>query len=418
MPKTNQRTETTIIALLFLSLFVSKSFIYIGLILLIISQAFILYKKRSWATLPLPQPITRISITLFAVGVISSLLFAPSLSDFFTFFRKGAIFLLLPLLYYQLKRNNNDQYASYALLVSLVIALSYAAMKIAAIGMDSWHGQRIDSFWDIGRWGELLAYSIAMTIPLIVEKSDNLKQKILLFILLVMSCTFLLLSGNRGPLLALMVSCSLYFIYRRPIGFFILAFTISVFSYFAKDLPQVSVVGERIASIFDLSSNDSNNARLAMWEQGLHYSYYLLTHVPHNFLFGVGIEQFESSFTHFLQEHANINEIVQHTNHQFSFKDLHNTYLDLSVKLGFLYAMIFILLLFSLFVAFYRELETGSVWAYSGVCLIITYAINALFYTSGLEYQTTIFFLMLALCHTLLIQDLAKRQNRCSKPAS
>lgn len=355
--------------------------------------------------------IARLSVLLFIVGTLSTLSFTDSLNDFLMFFRKGAIFLLLPLLVMQLNRNSNANYACYALWVSLVIALGYSSTKVWGLGLENWHGQRIDSFWDLGRWSEVLGYSIAVLVPLTLEPSSNKRRKLVLTGTLILAVVFLLFSGGRGPLLALMLSCGLYLLHRKPSLFVVVTIVCSLFLYSAQDLPQVQAVAERVASIADLQNNDSNNARLAIWSQGASFSANLFHESPHTFLLGTGIEQFEGLFTDFLQQHANINQLLTSTNNQFSFKDLHNTYLDLGLKLGVIYSLVFIALLVTVLIGFIKNSVPLSPWGYSGACLMLTYLVNSMFYTSGLEYQTTIFFLIIALCHTQLNQDHAKSSN-------
>lgn len=403
--------ELTIISLLFLSLFVSKSLIYISLALLFILQIYLVIQdpkliKECWN-----NKLTKLCTLLFIIGTLSTISFTNSLNDFLIFFRKGAIFLLLPLLMIQLSRNNNANYACYALWISLVIALGYSCIKVWGLGFENWRGQRIDSFWDLGRWGEVLSYSIAVLVPLTLEPSSNNRSKLVMSGTLVLALIFLIYSGGRGPLLALMVSCSLYLLHRKPSLLLLFTIVCSLFLYTAQDIPQVQAVTERIASIVELHNNDSNNARLAIWSQGLTFSSSLFQESPHTFLLGTGIEQFEDLFTDYIQRTTNINQILTSTNNQFSFKDLHNTYLDLAVKLGAIYVMLFIALLVTLLISFIKNSHPLSPWGYSGACLMIDYFVNSLFYTSGLEYQTTIFFLIIALCHTKLNLDHVKSSN-------
>lgn len=418
MQKKQQVIETSIISFLFLSIFISKPLIYIGLILLLLSQIFIVIKDKAAAKKYPRSYLAILSIALFCIGIVSTLSFTDSINDVLVYFRKGAIFMLLPILYFQLSRNNNNQYASHALLVSLVVALGYSGIKLVNIGLENWNGQRIASFWDLGRWGELLGYSIAVLVPLVIQRVNTYREKILLGGTLFFAIVFLLISGSRGPILALLVSFTIYFIYRKPFHLIIITLLCSTLLYANKDLPQISAISARITSILDLSTNDSNNARLAMWQQGTEFSFSLLKDSPQSFLLGTGIVQFERKYTQFLSNQGTTSQLIERTNNQFSFKDLHNTYLDLSVKLGIIYAAVFIALLLSLFLSFYKQLDSGSPWAYSGTCLLLTYFINSMFYTSGLEYQTTIFFLIAALCHTHLNQDLTNRQKQCSKPVS
>ncbi|WP_175443226.1 O-antigen ligase family protein [Vibrio sonorensis] len=334
----------------------------------------------------------------------SSLIFTDSFDDFFTFFRKGAVFLLFPLLLFQLGRSDNHKYATYSLALGLCLALIYAGKNLFDIGYSNWAGERIESFWDVGRWGELLGYSVALLLPFCLHSDQRITKKKTLAVssILLLSILFLLLSGNRGPLLAVSITVAIYFLLVKPTYFLIFTLSFTSLIYFGNSIPALKPISERISSIADLQHNDSNNARLEMWKQGVRFSQHNISTFPMTLVWGTGIGSFEPQYSEFLKTNANIEQILKQTNHQFSFNDLHNTYLDLAVKLGIVYAIAFLGIILAMLYRFYLYFPSRSPWAYSGACLIVTYLINSFFYTSGLEYQTTVFFMMLALCLTQL----------------
>ncbi|WFB48039.1 O-antigen ligase family protein [Vibrio coralliilyticus] len=346
-------------------------------------------------------------LLLFCIGIGSALSSLNSQHDAFLYFRKGAIFLLLPLLLVQVRRNCT--YAYNALLISLLVAIFYSAMKLSDTSVGVWNGERIDSFWDLGRWGEMLGYMIAVLVPLLFDDSQTKRTFYRNLGILIACILFLLLSGGRGPLIAVLLSTSLYLVYKKPKAFFVIAIISALTLSLGKGIPQVKVVSERISSITELSHDPSNSARIEMWKQGANFTYQNASIAPQQFLFGAGLSSFELSYTRYLKQNVDLEVIIKNTENQFSFNDLHNTYLDLAAKLGVVYAAIYLVLLAMVlryFVRLCRNEETP--WAYSGLCLTLTYFVNSMFYTSGLEYQTTVFFAMLVLClsqHSLYINQ-------------
>jgi O-antigen ligase len=220
----------------------------------------------------------------------------------------------------------------------------------------------------------------------------------------------LVISGGRGPLLAITITSTLYLLLRSPKAFFTIALSLSAIFYVGKSFPPIEAVHQRISSIADLHHNDSNNARLVMWQNGFNFAKYNLANKPSEFFFGVGIEHFESKYRLFLDQSTNVQKMIDQTNGEVSFKDLHNTYLDLLVKIGAIYALAYMVIIVLMLKFFLMHKDHVSAWAYSGICLIITYGITSVFYTSGLEYQTTIFFSLVALCYARVNVELKQNE--------
>lgn len=404
MHKIPTKIELLSLCLLFLSIFISKAGIYVGLSLLLLIQIYNFTLNRNFRALITNNRLLLGCVGLFFLGVMSTL--SPDAKDSLTYFRKASILLVFPIIYFLLLKGGNLRWAQISIVVGLLVGLGNAFYALSLI--PEWNGQRITSFWDVGRWAECLGYSLAVVTPLIFEKRVRSSQiKRVYYILLSVTCIIaLVLSGGRGPLLAVFITGSLYLTFRSPKT--LLAILISVFTLFyaGKSFQPIEAVYQRIASITDTQHNDSNNARLVMWKSGLDFAKYNLTHNPNEFFFGVGIKHFEDKYTKYLENSADIQAIVKQTNGEVSFKDLHNTYLDLSAKIGAIYALAYLILLISILKVFFKHRISGGAWAYSGICLIMTYIITSMFYTSGLEYQTTIFFSLIALCYARVSLEL------------
>ncbi|WP_114766004.1 O-antigen ligase family protein [Vibrio rhodolitus] len=400
-------TESLIIALLFLSLLTSKVGIYIGLAALLVLQLYLLHQKHSQIN-EIRQKIPKIaifSIGLFCLGIFATLPISGDFSDIGSYFRKSAVLLLLPLLIISLIRNHNIKIAQLAAVSGLIIAAIYALIQFKAIGDTTWKGQRISSFWDVGRWAEMLGYSIALLIPYTLESQARAKKKWLLYSLILICVICLLLSGSRAPLVALGVSIGLYLAVRKPrlaiLSLVILGFILICANYNSN----IATITHRITSITNITNDYSNIARLVMWQNGLAFSFYNLVHEPSVFLFGTGIQNMESLYLNYLDSIHGIANIKEQTHDQFSTRDIHNTYIDLLVRMGAIYAVGFISFLVVLFRSFFNQRHKSPQLSYSGMCLVITFSVTGMFYTSGLEFQFTVMLAFAAACYASILKS-------------
>lgn len=139
------------ISLLFLSLGFSKAGINIGIasILLIFTYQLTRYSKLLKKSFGI---IEKLSISLFLTGLIVSILTNFDIGEMFSFLKKGIIFLLFPTIIH-LVRNNvklNISLFYFGILAAICHSLSFWF----DIGINNWNGERIGSFWDVGRWGK------------------------------------------------------------------------------------------------------------------------------------------------------------------------------------------------------------------------------------------------------------------------
>ncbi len=170
------RYEPYILGLFFLALLVSKSAIYISLTLLLILQLVLLNNNKKATNYINSNHLFIISISTFLLGIITTFPYNLNFVDLGEFIRKSILLLLFPLLTAQLNRKNNLYVAQVCLLIGLLVALSYALYNVILLGY--WSGERIASFWDVGRWSEVLGYLIALLVPFTLEKNNEANNNI------------------------------------------------------------------------------------------------------------------------------------------------------------------------------------------------------------------------------------------------
>lgn len=381
------------ISLLFLSLGFSKAGINIGIasILLIFIYQLTRYSKLLKKSFGI---IEKLSISLFLTGLIVSILTNFDIGEMFSFLKKGIIFLLFPTIIH-LVRNNvklNISLFYFGILAAICHSLSFWF----DIGINNWNGERIGSFWDVGRWGEILAYSIIFTLPFLLDRDSSKLFKLLFILFISSSVICLILSGSRAPILAIAISSFILILFTRPKVLLFSFFSLCLLFFSLQKTDFGVTAQKRLESITNTTSDASNISRITMWQSGLDFLKFKFNHQPEDIILGSGLLHFNDKFYKFMSENYDIEEIKLKTMNNFSFSDSHNSYIDILNKLGLLYLLLYISLLTSIILHLLKEAPTP--WTQAGISLILTHLIMSFFYTSYLEYQTIVLFSLLALC--------------------
>lgn len=386
---------------MFLSLCTSKAGINISLVLLLIISFIIFFQKKDeYLSLIKEKPILFSVITSF-IGVIVSYTSNFELSELTVFLNKGILFFCLPGLILLLKNKSEQKIAFCSYLIGLIFAIILAGhnwYKISNFHIENLTTTRIDSFWDLGRWTEILVYSLSLIIPFIFESKKNISTKILLSVLSFAIFVCMILSGGRAAIVALSITGSLYLLFRRPRLMLAIAIIFfAAFSFFSST-PIIKPIYERTISITNIHNQYSNVARLVMWSSGLEMLEDKLYSNPSKLLLGSGFNHFETDLNNHLLKKNQLNLVSVETKNQFSFTDSHNTFLDLANKIGIIYLFGYILILISYVTFFMLHIKTTPSWSFSGIGLILNHILFGFFYTSGLQYQTVILFFLVSLC--------------------
>lgn len=381
------------ISLLFLSLGFSKAGINIGIasILLIFIYQLTRYSKLLKKSFGI---IEKLSISLFLTGLIVSFLANLDIGETFNFLKKGIIFLLFPTII-NLARNNvklNVSLFYFGILAAICHSLSFWF----DIGINNWNGERIGSFWDVGRWGEILAYSIIFTLPFLLNRDSSKLFKLLFILFISSSVICLILSGSRAPILAIVISSFILILFTRPKVLLFSFFSLCLLFFSLQKTDFGITAQNRLESITNTTSDASNISRITMWQSGLEFFKFKFNHQPEDIILGSGLLHFNDEFYKFMSENYDIEEIKLKTMNNFSFSDSHNSYIDMLNKLGLFYLSLYISLLTSIILYLLKEAPTP--WTQAGISLILTHLIMSFFYTSYLEYQTIVLFSLLALC--------------------
>ncbi|MGF1751221.1 O-antigen ligase family protein [Vibrio cionasavignyae] len=392
----NRITAFTVI-FTFLTLFISKAGMNIAFILILLTTIIgALNKRPLLSDVKNHRKLSFLCFGMYILGVIVTLLYPLGMQDLAWFARKGAFLLLLPFLIPMAEQHHNK--AVKALLAGALIALTYSAYLYLTDQARA--DGRVQSFWDIGRWSEMLAYLIATITPLIyIKESTNSLQRVGLGALSLMAFIALLATGSRGPLLFLMVSLLLFLAFKNRLLFLGSIITLIAALFLMKDSSTFAPLYERIASI-TASDNISNNSRLLLWHHGISFSLFNLQEHREIFLLGTGDAQLRPLFTEYLNSVASIEEMQKSVGNQMSLSDFHNLYLDNLVRMGFIYSISYLAMIMFIISSLVTAIKQGHKYAWAGLTLISTYLGIGLVYSNNLEFQTAIFLFMLTLILT------------------
>ncbi|MEJ2764490.1 O-antigen ligase family protein [Photobacterium sp. MCCC 1A19761] len=387
--------EKALIAFFGLSLFTSKAGLNISVGLLLLYFICACFTNQEYRHQVVKCKVFLLAIGLYLVGLLSTIIYPTTGPDTLYFARKAAFLLAIPCLFLLNRKPENKRVAIHAMIASFLIAALLALYN--AVSLESWQGQRVSSFLDVGRWSEVLTYFLVFLLPLSLDCKESVKNRLFFKFLLIIGYICLVISGSRGPMLATFgISVLFLLISNRQIFYRVAIAALVILPLLTIVFPsKFNLVQERVASIVN-TKDQSNSARLNIWRTGLLFAEENLHNNPKAFFFGSGPLNFEHEFRSFTIERNNNTDITQ--TQIFSYTDTHNGILDSSLKLGIIYEGLFIMLILSIARAMLHATPNIK---YSGLCVIAAFFIIGMFYTNQLEYQTICFFyfLSISLCH-------------------
>ncbi|MNK22767.1 O-Antigen ligase [compost metagenome] len=382
----------TFTGLLGLSFFTSKSAIAISGWLLFLTSLFMvpwagIWKRSPWLVLTLALYPLAIVINLFSLGGVSS-----------AFHTAGSLaFILFALPFYVLWTNSRLKklflLSSFA---SLIVACAYSFYTLAT----GYHGvftgnERITAFFDVSRWGLFSATGILALYIAVFQKSRWWVRLVCFFGLISATVSFII-SNSRAPMLGLLASfifLSLFTDRRYLKGLFIIALGGAITLVASPRLLErvKSIAAVQTAPDGQLiSENTSNAGRLYMWKVAGDFW------KEQPFL-GTGMENTEAPLKKFVSKQSEEYQ-KRYIIHTFSFRDQHNSYLNVLVQFGLIYFIIFFGVIgWILFKAWDRKKIQSSPerqFAWAG---IICFLIVGIFYGEIISYGSIVFWPLIPL---------------------
>ncbi|UXI01456.1 O-antigen ligase family protein [Photobacterium sp. TY1-4] len=383
--------EKALIAFFGLSLFTSKAGLNISVGLLLLYFICACFNNREYRQQIVQCKVFMLAIGLYFVGLLSTILYPTTGPDTAYFARKAAFLLAIPCLFLLNRKPENKRVAIYAMIISFILAALLALYH--ALSLEHWQEERISSFLDVGRWSEILTYFLVFTLPIALDHKERQTKRFFLIALLIIGYVCLILSGSRGAMLTTFGISTLFLLaLNRRVLYRVAVASLVILPLLVVIFPtKATLIQERVASIVN-TNDESNSARLTMWQTGASFAANNLQQNPMAFFFGSGPLNFEHEFKSFTIDRNNNTDITQ--TQIFSYTDTHNGILDASLKLGVIYESLFIVLIALIARAMLRATPNIK---YSGLCVIAAFFSIGMFYTNQLEYQTICFFYFLSI---------------------
>ena len=357
-------------------------------ILTIYSLFFYFSHKKS-----LPPVISTLFITCFsiyALGTIGSYFGHTDINDVIEFARKNTFLLILPLLAAFLSNKKNRDIACYSFLAACSASALYGIYVFSAIN-DFNISIRVNGFLEYSRHTNVMLCGIAIGLSYLTVQALNKKAKAAIVTSILLCLLSMVISGTRAGYLclAIMIPVVLCVQYRRYIPHAGVSFTV-LFLLLSVTFPQqVQHVTSRITSIGDTEKHISNMARITMWKGGIAYIESQSENSFSKFLFGSGMENSEASYHNYLDTLTKVEKkAYQGVDGRFyGGSDFHNSPLDLTIKSGVIYSIIFIIGLiiisfFSLKKDYQSDPSTRAIFYY----LVAFYPL-VMFYTMFQDYS-------------------------------
>lgn len=376
------------LTLLAISLFVSKSGLtafFLTTLLLCIS---IKKYRIIWIKDKTVLMISSLYFLAIAAGLFSDAGFAASWSTLRMW--PYALTAIIAAIVYEKKCEQAIKWGFY---IGLIIG-GIKALTVLAIKWDPESLQyiRINSFWDIGRWGTFTSVFCIGLFPHIILKRTYDKFFFFKVFLFLFSFLLLFMSNTRAPLLACLICLGIMtLIHRKGLIAFSMVllgmalFTLAYPGYYERFTSSFSVAQNADGQL--VSKNISNAGRLNMWKVSLDY----WQNQP---LTPSGFDHYKEALKKFLSTQDQ-SYIEKYTLVEFSYNDNHSTYLFFLIQVGLLFSLI----LWG--VVFYLLLRNASkLWKYfderplfySAYFIVIAHLILGLFYSSLVSFEAITFF--------------------------
>lgn len=379
------------------SIFTSKPAIYISSALMIVFFIGRCVFDREYSNVIKRDVILWGPIVVFQFGVFAKIISPSSFVDIGHFFYKGMFFLVFPALVISLREKKNRRLAFSISMLGFILSVLWSFVQAFVLLPHTWSGERFGGFWDIGRWSEITTFVFAFMLP---KLSDNMtaSKKIAIGLFLFVTFLSLIISGGRAGWIAASFSLVIYMVFmnRKMLYVFTPVASVLIFSIYLAMPSQFNAVAGRAISVTETTTKDySNFGRILMWGNGLSLLNENLSSHPIRFLFGIGFTKFQTEYSTYLNQISNADDLIKLTQGSYSLNDLHNSYLDSANKMGFLYMLFFYGLLIFIVYLFYKRKSLIK-----GCMLIAPFLILGGFYTNYLEFQTYIFFFVVALAYS------------------
>lgn len=391
-----ERIASFLTLLFAVSVFVWKPGIYLtsGLI-----TGYLLWRSavdRDYRLMLCNSRLTQISLAMFLLGLMTSIIGADQTKDVTWMARKTLFLPAIVFFVFALQNPRNRRLAMIGLIASFWIA---SLLTLYDYGWQLHLGGRMEGTWPLGTWDTLLGLFFAFLVLGFQWTGASHLVRGIHTATLILALLMLLAAGGRAPWIGVLFSLGLYvalFVRNKRILLSGLAAGIVVATLAATVFEdKTRQVTERLSTVLNTTTEGSNWIRLKLWGIGAAHLTHLAKNDPIEMLFGGGAESYDPKQIEFFKtmpfDQGDRNRLADHG---YPSGDAHNTYIDNALRHGVLWTLAMTLYLIWLCTQFSLAAVKNNP---KPLILLLNLLIVGMFYTVVPHFATFFFVLFIAL---------------------
>lgn len=346
--------------------------------------------------------------SLFLFGIFLQFFSLGEFKAATIFVYKNYFLLILPLAVYIFNKYKCIEKIAFLMEVSLFIGILksfYNFYKDFSLHYISYI--RVDSFFDVSRWGIILVLTMLLILPRLNKKN------FFSWIVFISGLLSLALSNARAPILSLFIGIFIYLLLAKKIKNLIFTFSIIIFLLFAPKIDSYKPIKEFRIRIYSVEKveNGGSAARIFMWKENFAFMKDALKENKKLFFFGTGIKNRETIFKNYLVEKDTYKNLDPSVRNLVSFTDSHNMYLNIFTQTGFIFSLSYVI--FMIYIGlkiFFNIFKSKNLFVLSSFCCVVAFCFSGILYGFSFSYET--FSLYFILTIALLNYDNLTREEK------
>ncbi len=379
-------------------LFISKPVIYAASAGLVLIFLFSLVFEDHYRKQAVSSGWVRAAVVIYLFGILATLIHPATWPDVYLYARKALFLLVFAAMWLGCHRKQTRKAAMAGALVGFWLATALTIYKMPwAENIHRLHG----ATWPIDIWGVLCAFMAVFMLPHTLSPAYSTFARVGFGITMFTAVIFMLLSGSRGPTLAVILTVGLYLLIRHR-GLLLLAILAIAVAYWpAKMLwpNQIGNIEARIHSVGHGTLDESSWIRMQLWKLSLAQDEMKWRETPLTLLFGSGPQNHLQEIRSFFNRTDSLDDQTKErlSKQNYPSNDVHNMYLDTTAKMGILWTLAVLLFLCSLLVFCWKGRHVSRGISVAGSLVIMSFLITGIFYDAMLHFNSTFMIFFAAL---------------------